>query len=69
MVLSGSDLSCPRTKPRTQFYCLFQASEAWGIVCLRYEIREIRMSARIQEAMQMQVKIMLFLFDFKSLNI
>ena len=33
----------------------FQASDAWGIECLRYEIRDIRMPARVQEAMQMQV--------------
>lgn len=32
------------------------AADAWGIVCMRYEIREIRMSNRIQEAMQMQVE-------------
>ncbi len=34
----------------------FQASEAWGIACMRYEIRDIRMPARVQEAMQMQVE-------------
>ena len=33
-----------------------QASEAWGIACMRYEIRDIRMPARVQEAMQMQVE-------------
>merc|ERR1719244_1789650 len=33
-----------------------QASEAWGIQCMRYEIRDIRMPARVQEAMQMQVE-------------
>jgi len=32
------------------------ASEAWGIECMRYEIRDIRMPARVQEAMQMQVE-------------
>merc|ERR1712018_1030403 len=32
------------------------ASDAWGIECLRYEIRDIRMPARVQEAMQMQVE-------------
>jgi len=32
------------------------ASEAWGIDCMRYEIRDIRMPARVQEAMQMQVE-------------
>jgi regulator of protease activity HflC (stomatin/prohibitin superfamily) len=31
-------------------------SDAWGIECLRYEIRDIRMPARVQEAMQMQVE-------------
>ena len=33
-----------------------QASDAWGISCMRYEIRDIRMPARVQEAMQMQVR-------------
>jgi len=32
------------------------ASDAWGIDCLRYEIRDIRMSPRVTEAMQMQVE-------------
>merc|ERR1712062_312858 len=32
------------------------AADAWGIECLRYEIRDIRMPARVQEAMQMQVE-------------
>ena len=31
------------------------ASEAWGIQCMRYEIRDIKLPDRIQEAMQMQV--------------
>merc|ERR1711953_11428 len=35
---------------------LNQASDAWGIECLRYEIRDIKMPARVQEAMQMQVE-------------
>ncbi|XP_044734828.1 stomatin-like protein 2, mitochondrial [Chrysoperla carnea] len=33
-----------------------KASEAWGITCLRYEIRDIKLPARVQEAMQMQVE-------------
>jgi len=33
-----------------------QASDAWGIDCMRYEIRDIRMPERVQEAMQMQVE-------------
>merc|ERR1719369_2572047 len=32
------------------------ASEAWGIQCMRYEIRDIRLPPRVQEAMQMQVE-------------
>lgn len=32
------------------------ASEAWGIQCMRYEIRDIKLPARVQEAMQMQVE-------------
>lgn len=33
-----------------------KASAAWGITCLRYEIRDIKLPARVQEAMQMQVE-------------
>ncbi|KAK3098914.1 hypothetical protein FSP39_024267 [Pinctada imbricata] len=33
-----------------------KASEAWGISCLRYEIRDMKLPERIQEAMQMQVE-------------
>jgi len=32
------------------------ASEAWGIQCMRYEIRDIKLPDRIQDAMQMQVE-------------
>lgn len=33
-----------------------KAAEAWGISCLRYEIRDIRLPNRVHEAMQMQVE-------------
>lgn len=33
-----------------------KASKAWGIDCLRYEIRDIRLPPKVQEAMQMQVE-------------
>ncbi|TGZ47603.1 Stomatin-like protein 2 [Temnothorax longispinosus] len=33
-----------------------KASGAWGIACLRYEIRDIKLPSRVQEAMQMQVE-------------
>lgn len=33
-----------------------KASEAWGITCLRYEIRDIKLPQRVQDAMQMQVE-------------
>lgn len=33
-----------------------KASEAWGITCLRYEIRDIKLPLRVQDAMQMQVE-------------
>jgi len=33
-----------------------KASSAWGITCLRYEIRDITLPSRVQEAMQMQVE-------------
>ncbi|XP_058815495.1 stomatin-like protein 2, mitochondrial [Topomyia yanbarensis] len=33
-----------------------KAAEAWGISCLRYEIRDIKLPNRVHEAMQMQVE-------------
>lgn len=33
-----------------------KAAESWGIQCLRYEIRDIKLPTRIHEAMQMQVE-------------
>jgi regulator of protease activity HflC (stomatin/prohibitin superfamily) len=33
-----------------------QATEAWGLVCMRYEIRTITMPKEIQKAMMMQVE-------------
>ena len=33
-----------------------KASSDWGIQCLRYEIRDIKLPERVQEAMQMQVE-------------
>lgn len=33
-----------------------KAAEAWGIDCLRYEIRDMKLPNRVQEAMQMQVE-------------
>ncbi|CAI4227704.1 unnamed protein product [Auanema sp. JU1783] len=33
-----------------------KAAEPWGIMCLRYEIRDMHMPDKIQEAMQMQVE-------------
>lgn len=33
-----------------------KAGEVWGITCMRYEIRDIRLPPRVQEAMQMQVE-------------
>ncbi|XP_071167987.1 stomatin-like protein stl-1 [Mytilus edulis] len=35
---------------------LNKAAEAWGITCLRYEIRDMKLPKKIQEAMQMQVE-------------
>ena len=32
------------------------ASNSWGLTCMRYEIRDISLPARVQEAMQMQVE-------------
>jgi len=33
-----------------------KAAEPWGIVCLRYEIRDMKMPQKIQEAMQVILK-------------
>lgn len=33
-----------------------KASSVWGISCLRYEIRDIKLPDRVSEAMQMQVE-------------
>lgn len=33
-----------------------KAASAWGTMCLRYEIRDIKLPERVQEAMQMQVE-------------
>lgn len=32
------------------------ASSSWGLTCMRYEIRDITLPSRVQEAMQMQVE-------------
>lgn len=37
-------------------FAINKASEAWGITCLRYEIRDIRLPTKVKEAMQMQVE-------------
>lgn len=37
-------------------HAINKASEAWGITCLRYEIRDIKLPSRVHEAMQMQVE-------------
>ena len=33
-----------------------KAASAWGIDCLRYEIKDVKLPDRVQEAMQMQVE-------------
>ena len=33
------------------------AAEAWGLRCLRYEIRDIQLPTKVKEAMQMQVRV------------
>ncbi|CAL2030678.1 unnamed protein product [Caenorhabditis brenneri] len=37
-------------------YAINKASAPWGIQCMRYEIRDMHMPSKIQEAMQMQVE-------------
>ena len=44
------------------------ASEAWGIQCMRYEIRDIKLPERIQEAMQMQVRVTSYLASSCSMS-
>lgn len=33
-----------------------KAASAWGIDCLRYEIKDVKLPEKVQEAMQMQVE-------------
>ncbi len=33
-----------------------KAAISWGITCLRYEIRDVKLPSKVQEAMQMQVE-------------
>jgi regulator of protease activity HflC (stomatin/prohibitin superfamily) len=48
--------------PLTYNYLCFKldsinkAANAWGINCLRYEIRDVKLPEKVQEAMQMQVE-------------
>ena len=37
-------------------HAINNAAAAWGVSCQRYEIRDIRLPERVQEAMQMQVE-------------
>ncbi|XP_050401660.1 stomatin-like protein stl-1 [Patella vulgata] len=37
-------------------HAINKAAEAWGISCMRYEIRDVKLPAKVQEAMQMQVE-------------
>jgi len=37
-------------------HAINKAAEPWGITCLRYEIRDIKLPRKVQEAMQMQVE-------------
>ncbi|CAI2313597.1 unnamed protein product [Caenorhabditis sp. 36 PRJEB53466] len=37
-------------------FAINKASAPWGIQCMRYEIRDMHMPSKIQEAMQMQVE-------------
>lgn len=37
-------------------YAINEAAETWGVLCLRYEIKDITVPTSVQEAMQMQVE-------------
>ncbi len=37
-------------------HAINQASDDWGIRCLRYEIKDIHVPPRVKESMQMQVR-------------
>lgn len=39
------------------------AADAWGIRCLRYEIRDIQLPQKVKEAMQMQVRLFVCLCE------
>lgn len=41
-------------------YSINQASDYWGIRCLRYEIKDIHVPPRVKESMQMQVRLALW---------
>ena len=42
--------------PLCRLDAINKAAQAWGIKCLRYEIRDIKMPERVAEAMQLQVE-------------
>ena len=40
------------------------AAEAWGIRCMRYEIKDIMLPTKVKEAMQMQVSGLVHVYMF-----
>ena len=39
------------------------AAEAWGIRCMRYEIKDIQLPTQVREAMQMQVCVWVYMLE------
>ena len=44
------------THPHHPPEAINHAAEAWGLLCLRYEIKDIQLPTKVKEAMQMQVE-------------
>ncbi len=49
-------LNCNNTALGIVSDAINKAAEPWGLLCMRYEIRDMKMPQKIQEAMQMQVE-------------
>lgn len=50
---------CPKERESlnaNMVHSINQASDEWGIRCLRYEIKDIHVPPRVKESMQMQVR-------------
>lgn len=52
-------VSCFKFKKLYRYFIILaainKAAEPWGLACMRYEIRNMTMPARVQEAMQVSL--------------